>query len=464
MNNSTRSDLMGTEKIGKLIMQFAFPAMLSLLVSALYNTVDKAFIGQFVGQNGLTAVTVTNPFFRVADAFSVLVGGGGNALLAIRLGEKRRELAEPILGNCFTLIFIFAAIMIAVGACFSNSILNILGASADVAPYSAMYLRTCLIGLFFNAVTVGIGPFLRTDGSPRSMMLFTSVGCILNFGLDPLFIHVFNWGVAGAAAATVLSQFISFVLILRYFTVSKRSSFKLRLKNLKPRADIVRESLKLGLSSFFNQLVNSLSQAILNASLTAYGAATVIGGDVAIAAVGITTSIGQIFLMPALGIQQAMSPILGYNYGAKKYDRVLKVMGIGIFSAMAISTLGFAVIMIFPAQLCTLFGADGALMERSIWTLRVYNLFLPVIMPSIVTAQVFQSTNQPNKALFFGLNRNLIIKVAALLILPRIFGLDGVIYSLPFTDVVASAAASIALIKEAKRFKALSRLDSCAQT
>lgn len=456
LNNASRSDLMGSEKISKLIIQFALPAILALVVSALYNIVDKAFIGQFVGQNGITAVTVSNPYSRVADAFTLLAGAGGNALLAIRLGEKKREVAEPILGNCFVLIAIFSAVMITLGYAFTEPILHTMGTSDEVMPQASLYLRICLIGFFFNAVTVGIGPFLRTDGSPRSMMFFTSIGCVLNFGLDPLMIHVFKWGIAGAAIATVFSQFISFILIVHYFTLGKRSSFKLRAKHLRLRMDIIKESVVLGFSSFILQLVNSLSQTIMNVSLTAYGAATAVGGDIAIAAVGITTSIGMFFLLPASGIQQAVAPILGYNYGAKNYERVLNVLKIGLLFSTALSTLGFLIIMIFPGSLCSLFGAKDDLLSRSIWTARMYNLCLPLITPSLLSPQFFQATAQPRKALLLSLNRNLIVKVPLMFILPLFFGLDGVIYSLPVTDIVASSIAGFFLIKEAKKYKRLS--------
>jgi len=455
LNNAARSDLMGTEKIGKLIMQFALPAMLALAISALYNIVDKAFIGQFVGQSGITAVTVCNPYFRVADSFSLFAGAGGNALLAIRLGEKRRDLAEPILGNCFALIALFAGAMMLLGYAFTRPVLHVMGTSDDVMPQAALYLRICLIGLFFNAVTVGIGPFLRTDGSPRSMMVFTTVGCVLNFGLDPLMISVFHWGIAGAAIATVFAQLISFVLIVRYFTLGKRSSFKLRLRNFRIRRDIAGEALKLGFSSFILQLVNSLSQTLMNISLTAYGAATAVGGDIAIAAVGITTSIGMFFLLPASGIQQAVAPILGYNYGAKNYARVLSVLKLGLLFSTLLSTLGFAVIMLFPRFLCGLFGAKDALLDRSVWTVRIYNLCLPVIVPSLLAPQFFQSTAQPKKALLLSLNRNLLVKVPLIFLLPLFFGLDGVIFSLPVTDILSSAIAGVFLLREARRYKAL---------
>ncbi len=452
-----RSSLLGTEKIWRLLLQFAVPAILMNVVSSLYNTVDKIFVGQFVGELGIAATTVTNPATRLITAFAIFIGAGGNAVMALKMGEGRTDEAEGILNNAFLLLCITSAIILAVMAVFTKELLAVFGCSSEVLPYALPYMRILLCSAFFEAVTSGMGMFIRTDGSPKIMMVCTMSGCIINLVLDPVFIGVFKWGIHGAAIATGLAQVISGLMVLEYFTVSKRSTIKLRLSKLRLKKRRTIDTVKLGFSSFVQQFLGSVVQALLLSMLAVYGAKTGEDSDAAIAAVGVTLSVGLLFVMPVMGMQQAVQPILGYNYGAKKYDRVLKALGTAIGAAMVMSTIGWAVIMLWAEELSSIFGAEDEFLARTAWTMRVYNLLVPVMAISSLGTNFFQSIGKPVKALLVGMSRQLLCLVPCILILPVFFGMDGVIYALPVADGVCFLIATAMLLHETRNMKKLER-------
>jgi putative MATE family efflux protein len=448
-----RSNILGTEKIWRLLVQFAIPAILMCLVSSLYNTVDKIFVGRYVGDLGIAATTVSNPATRFISAFAVFVGAGGNAVMALKMGEGRTKEAEGILNNSFVLLCITAVIILGAMALFTEQLLTVFGCSEQVMPYALPYMRILLCTAFFEAVTSGMGMFIRTDGSPKIMMACTMSGCIINLVLDPLFIGVFKWGIRGAAIATGLAQVISGVMVLGYFTVSKRSTIKLRLSQMRIRKEVTLETAKLGFSSFVQQFLGSIVQALLLSMLTYYGTKTGENSDAAIAAVGVTLSVGLLFVMPVMGMQQAVQPILGYNYGAKKYDRVLKALYMAIAAAIVISTVGWAVIMLWAEELSSIFGAEDEFLTRTAWTMRIYNLLVPVMAVSSLGSNFFQAIGKPVKALLVGMSRQMLCLLPCILILPLFFGMDGVIYALPVADGVCFVVASIMLLYETRIIK-----------
>lgn len=457
-SNSTqaRSAAMGTERIGKLLLQFAVPAILMNLVSSAYNMVDKIFVGNMIGDLGITATTVANPMSRLITAFAVLVGAGGNALLAISLGEGRHKDAERILNNSFLLITIFSVGISALGLIFIDPLCSLLGCSEEALPYAIPYLRVILIGAFFEAITSGMGMFIRTDGKPKYMMACTISGCLINIVLDPIMIGVFNWGITGAAIATVFAQVISGCLILYYFTLSKKSTIKLRLRELRLTGSTTRRSCTLGVSSFISQLSGALTQALLMASLGLY-AATALEGDIYIASIGITLSIGLLFMMPVVGMQQALQPLLGYNYGAKNYGRVIQTFKWGFISITIWAFVGWGVIMIFARELSSIFGADPTYITIYAKSMRLYNLLLPLVPVSSLGSNFAQSIGKPKPAILLSLTRQAFALLPALLILPLFFGLDGVLYAMPVTDVISASVGAVIITRELRKIRQLEK-------
>ena len=448
-----RADALGTEQIFKLILQYALPAIAMMLISSLYNIVDKIFVGNFVGQLGITATTVAHPAMRFIDAFAILVGAGGSTLLALRLGEGKSEEAEDILNNSFLLMAILCLILILLGYCFPTRLLHAFGAEAEVMPYALTYLRIVLLGAFFNSVANSFGLFVRVDGSPRRMMLCSITGCVLNILLDPILIYVLDMGIAGAATATAISQFVSGMMVIHYFTLSRRSTMKLRLSKLRIHKATTLKSTELGFSSFLQQFTGSLSQSILLSCLAIFATAETVSGSVAQASVGVTISIGLFFLLPALGISSAIQPIIGYNYGAKNYNRVVDTLKTATAFAISMLTIGWIIILIFAEPLCRLFGSDGADLRHAAYTMRVYNLLLPLVPFSNVGAGFFQSIGQPKKAVLISLSRQVLALIPMVLILGSIFGQNGVLWSLPVADSVSSAIALGLMISQCRTLR-----------
>ena len=456
-NNSTaqRAEALGTEKIFKLILEYALPAIAMMLISSLYNIVDKIFVGNFVGQLGITATTVAHPAMRFIDAFAILVGAGGSTLMALRLGEGKSEEAEDILGGSFLLMAILCVILICLGYVFQVPLLHAFGAEEAVMPYALTYLRIVLVGAFFNSTANSFGLFVRVDGSPRRMMICSITGCLLNIILDPVAIYVLGLGIAGAAWATAISQIVSGCMVIHYFTLSRRSTMKLRLSKLRIRRVHTLKTCELGFSSFLQQFTGSLSQSILLSCLAIFATASTVTGAVAQASVGITISIGLFFLLPALGISSAIQPIIGYNYGAKNYDRVVDTLKTATVFAIAMLTCGWILIQIFAAPLCRMFGSDGADLRHAAYTMRVYNLLLPLVPFSNVGSGFFQSIGQPKKAVLISLSRQVIALIPMVLLLGSIFGQNGVLYALPVADVVSSATALGLMIAECRRLRSM---------
>lgn len=450
---SQRADALGTEKIFPLILQYAIPAIAMMLISSLYNIVDKAFVGNFVGQIGITATTVCNPAVRIIDAFAMLVGAGGSTLLALRLGEGKGEEAESILNNSFLLTLILSLLLMGLSYGFTEPLLGLFGAGEEVMPYAVTYLRVVLIGAFFNSTANGFGLFVRVDGSPRRMMVCSITGCILNIILDPIAIYVLDMGIAGAAAATALSQIVSGLMVIHYFTLSRRSTMKLRLSKMRLTGKTTGKTAELGFSSFLQQFTGSLSQSVLLSCLAIFATAETVSGDVAQASVGITISIGLFFLLPAIGISSAIQPIIGYNYGAKNYHRVVDTLRTATVFAVAMLTIGWIIILLFAEPLCRIFGASGADLRHAAYTMRVYNLLLPLVPFGNVGAGFFQSIGQPKKAVFISLSRQILCLIPMVLILGSLFGQNGVLYALPVADVVSSAVALGMMVWQCKRLR-----------
>lgn len=446
-----RSKQLGEENIGKLLMKFSIPAIVGMLVNALYNVIDRVFIGQIpggVGKIALSGVTVTFPIATIILAFGMLVGIGTAALVSIKLGQQKKEQAEHILGNAFTLIILISIMVTVVGLIFLEPMLLKFGASSATLPYAKQYIIIILIGVIFQNVGFGLNNTIRSEGNPRIAMYTMLIGGVLNTILDPIFIFVFHMGVRGAAIATVISQTVNTIWVLSYF-FSGKSVLKIRRKNLKLNAKVIKSIFAIGMSPFSMQIAASVVAIISNRSLAKYG------GDLSIGAMGVITSTSMLVLMPIFGINQGCQPIIGYNYGAKKFDRVKHALKLAIIAATAITTTGFIIIQLIPKQLIGIFNKDPELLAIGSHGIKIYLFMLPIIGFQIVSSSYFQAIGKAKVSIFLSLSRQVIILIPLLFILPRFFGLNGVWMSGPSADAISSILTGIFLFIEIKHLNQL---------
>lgn len=429
--------------IASLILKFSGPAVVGMVVMAIYNVVDRIFIGQGVGPLGLAGITVGFPMMLLIMAVTMMVGIGASALVSIRLGEKNQPEAEKIMGNGVTLLVGLALILTVFALIFLTPLLRLFGASPNVMPYAAGYMRIILIGTVFQVFSFGANNFIRAEGNPKIAMLTMLIGAILNTILDPIFIFVFGLGVAGAALATIISQAVSAIWVLYYFLGGK-SVLKFRLPNFKPQRDVVANIIAVGTPSFVKQLATSLIIIILNNSLLHYG------GDIAISAMGVIHSVLTMMMMPIFGISQGAQPIIGYNYGAKKYYRVKQALYYSIYIATAVVVLGYIAVIFFPEPFIRLFSSDPELIAIGMQGMRTALALLPILGFQIIAANYFQAVGKPKQAIFLNLARQVLLLIPALLILPRYYGLLGVWMAIPVADFGATVLTAIWLAMEVR--------------
>ena len=432
---------LGEEPVGKLLWKFSVPAIIGMLVNALYNVVDSIFVGNGVGAIGLTAVTIAFPIMLVMMAFGMLIGVGASTLVSIRLGENNKTEAEHILGNALSLIIVVALLMSAFGLLFLDPILAALGAEPAVLPHARVFTRIIFAGSVFMYIGFGLNNVIRAEGSPRLAMVTMLISAILNTVLNPLFIFGLQMGIGGSALATVISQAVSAVWVLGYF-FGRKSVLKIRLKYLRPDLGIARKIAVIGMSPFFMQLAASIVTLIYNFGLIRYG------GDLAVAAMGIVNRVTMLLLMPVFGISQGAQPIIGYNYGARQYRRVLQALKKAIFAASGISLLGFVFVQTFDYQIVRLFNSNPELIALGGQGLRIMLIFLPVIGFQMTAAQYFQAIGKAKYALLFTLSRQVLILIPMILILPKFFGLTGIWLAGPTADLVSALLTGYFLYRE----------------
>ncbi|MGL6106204.1 MATE family efflux transporter [Romboutsia sp.] len=448
-------NILGTESIGKLLIKYSVPAIIGMMVNALYNVVDRVFIGNIPGAGPLaiTGLGVTLPITTIIMAFGTLVGIGATTNISIRLGESKRKDAEKNLGNSITLGVIIGAILTIVGTVFLDKILMIFGASNDTLSYARSYTSIILIGTIFSIVAMMLSNLIRGDGNPKLSAIIMATGCFTNIILDAVFIFGFNMGIEGAAIATIISQGITAVWGLLYYTRGK-SNVKFDKANLKLDKKIVGTIFVIGAAPFAMQLANSLVQVTVNNSLKIYG------GDLAIGAMATINSITMMFVMPAYGFVQAMQPIVGFNYGAKKYDRAKETLKITLIATTAVLVIGALLVQLIPHVIVGIFNKDVELMSMTINGLRKYLFALPIIGISIVGTNYVQSTGNAKIAIVLSLLRQVIILIPMALILPKFFGLDGVWYAQPTADILACIFTGIVLVKDLKRYSSKNDKDT----
>ncbi len=433
------------EKIGKLLIKFSIPAILAMMVTSLYNTVDRAFIGSIkdIGALAISGLGVTMPLFTILGAFCVAIAVGGSTNISIKLGEGNKEEAEKVLGNTFAFELVVGTIMFIVSIFLLDDILYIFGASSYTISYARDYMSVILFGAWFNLPGFALNSAIRAEGKPKLAANMMITSCILNLILDPIFIFGFNMGIKGAAIGTVICQFVVFAWSTYYFTLGS-SSLKLKLNNIKLKSTILKSIIFIALTPFFMELASGSIHLVTNRILRVYG------GDLAIGAMTTVTSICLLFLMPVFGVSQGMQTIIAYNYGAKQYKRAKKTLSIAIVAATVMLSLGFIIIRVFPQQLIGIFTNDKKLLELAINGLSIYSFTLPIIGISILGTVYFQSIGSAKLSMVLGLLRQVIILIPVIIIVPKIFGLNGVWMSQPIADIGAMIIVGIFLLKEFK--------------
>lgn len=436
---------LGTEPISKLLIRFSVPAIVGMLVNALYNVVDRIYIGNSpsLGANGIAGITISFPIMIIMMGIGLLFGIGGATLFSIRLGQKREEEAAQVLQNTFVLLTLSGILIMILGLLFIDDLLILFGASPQILPYSSRYLSVILFGAFFATTGMGFNHFIRADGNPKVAMLSMFLGAGMNILLDPLFIYVFDWGMEGAALATVISQACSYVWVLSYF-LSKRCRIKLRLRGLRLRRTIVFSIIALGIPSFVLQIASSLLNVILNKTLVAHG------GDLAISAMGIVNSVQTLLLMPVIGINQGLQPLVSYNFGAKQFDRVKEALKLGIISATAVVLVAYSATRVIPDSLVGMFNRDPALLKLGTYALKRWFLLTPLVGFQIIAASFLQATGRSKTSMLLTLSRQGLYLIPAILILANFYGLQGILWAAPISDLLSTLTSLVFFIAGVK--------------
>lgn len=417
----------GVGNINRLMLEFAIPAIVGVVINALYNVIDSIFLGQGVGELGLAATTVAMPTMTIMLAIAMLVGMGGNAFCALKFGEGKVEDAERALGNSLTLLVIAGVLVALAGFLLIEPILAISGSTSESHDMSRIFIRIITCGFIFQGIGFGLNNFIRTAGAPNRALLTMVVGAVVCTVFNYLFVIVLHLGVEGSALATVIGQACSALLVLGYFLGSK-APFRLRFKYLKLSARIAPQILMLGLAPFALQAAAAIVYVVLNNLLTMYGMTSAIGADGALASLGVVSKVAMFTVFPLIGITQAAQPLLGYNYGAHLYPRVRKVFKTAVIWATVLAVIGFALVHLMPGAIISVFGVDEDLLDFSALALQAYLFCLPLVGFQIVGSNYFQATGQPLKSMALTLTRQLIFLLPLFylcpIILPQLFGIE----------------------------------------
>ena len=433
---------LGTENIGKLLMQYAVPAIIAMTASSLYNMVDSIFIGHGVGTMAISGLALTFPLMNLAAAFGSLVGVGAATLISVKLGQKDYDTAQRVLGNVFVLNILLGVAFTVIVMAFLDPILYFFGGSDETVGYARDYMYIILLGNTITHLYLGLNAVLRSSGHPQKAMYATIATVIINTILDPVFIYGFGWGIRGAAIATIVAQIISLMWQLWIFS-SKEELLHFHRGIFRLKRKIVFDSLAIGMSPFLMNMAACFIVILINQGLKKYG------GDLAIGAFGIVNRLVFIIVMIVMGLNQGMQPIAGYNFGAKQYERVTKTLKLTIIYATGVTTFGFIIGMLFSDTVVGIFTSDAELIELSAKGLRIVVMFFPIIGFQMVTANFFQSIGMASKAIFLSLTRQMVVLLPCLLILPRFFGAAGVWYSMPISDLQSDSGdnAGVAISK-----------------
>lgn len=437
---------LANEKIGKLIWTYSLPAIIGTVVMSLYNIVDRIFIGQGVGALAISGLALTFPFMNILTAFGMLIGSGASARISIFLGEGEVEKAERTLANTFILTFIVSGFSIIVSYIFMGDLLKLFGGTESTIQYAEDYMRIIIPGAILSALNYGFNNIMRASGYPRKAMWTMIICAVVNIALDAVFIFGFDMGIQGAAHATNISFFVGTCWVLFHF-IQPTTNIRFRKNYFKLKTDIIKSIISIGLSPFSMQIAASLVVVLINLQLIKYG------GDLAIGAFGIINSIGTLVIMIIIGLNQGVQPIVGYNYGAKAFDRMFKTLRTAVIIATIVSTTGFILGMFIPDFLVRLFTTDNELIEIAINALRITVMVFPIIGFQIVISNFFQSIGKARIAIFLSLTRQVLFLIPCLLILPPIMGLNGVWGAQPVSDSLSTITTGLTILIFIKKFK-----------
>ena len=453
-------DRIGTERIGKLLLEFSIPAIISMIFNSLYNVVDTAFLGHAVGEVGVAVTTLAFPVMTILMGFSALAGQGGNALAAIQLGEGKKKLVERTLGNSALLLLVLACCVAVAGSTFIDPLLTVIGTTEELWVPTKTFVQIICVGFIFQSLGMGLNNFLRTAGKPNlalgTMVMGTTICIVLNY----LFVMVFGWGIAGSAYATITGQACGMIPVLGYFIFSNNAPFNLRLKCLIPDFPLMGKILTLGLASFAMQIASTVVNIVFNHVVAIHAANDPIGVAGALGAMGVAGKATTFAIMPMIGLIMGAQPIIGYNYGAKKWHRVLATLKWASVVGVCIGSVFLAVVLVIPDAIVMLFGVTGELEHFAAWALQVYSCLFPLVGFQIVGSSYFQSSGQPLKAVILELTRQVIFLIPLYLLLPQVLmgivgttGLQGVIICGPVSDGLATTVTSIFVFREVRKLR-----------
>lgn len=444
--SSNKTDL-GSGNVKSLLLKLAIPAVVAQVINLLYNIVDRIYIGHIpeIGTNALTGVGLCLPILMLVNAFATLAGGGGAPRAAIAMGQGKKEDAENILGNCFSTLIIIAIILTVTLSLTAEPLLWLFGASENTIPYAMDYMRIYLLGSIFVLIVMGMNPFLTTQGFAKFAMITTVIGAVINIVLDPIFIFGLNMGVSGAALATIISQCVSAIWVLRFLT-GKQTILKLQVKNLKLKASVILPCLALGISGFIMLSTESLLSISFNSSLSKFG------GDLAVGSMTIISSVSQLITLPLSGICQGAQPIVSYNFGAGNKERVLSVFKYTLLICASYTTLGWILTMTVPQVFAGIFSSDAALIENAAWCMRIYMAGIFAFGFQISCQQTFVALGQAKTSLLLACLRKLVLLIPLIFILPIFFEnkVFAVFLAEPVSDIVAAAVTTIIFVTKIK--------------
>ncbi|MBR5141028.1 MAG: MATE family efflux transporter [Bacteroidales bacterium] len=439
---------LGTEKIGKLLKQYALPAIIAQTAASLYNMVDSIFIGQGVGPLAISGLAVTFPLMNLSTAFGTLVGAGAATMLSVLLGQRNYKAANKVLGNVVSLNIIIGLVFMALALIFIDPILYFFGASANTLPYAKEYMRIILYGNIITHLYFGLNAAMRSSGHPRKAMALTIFTVVFNTILDPIFIFVFDMGIAGAAWATVLSQTVAMIVVMRHFS-NRNSAFHFEKGIFKLDLRVAKDSLAIGMGPFLMNAAACLVTLFINQQLRDYS------GDLGIGAFGICNRFIFMFIMICMGLNQGMQPIAGYNYGARQYSRVREVFWMTAKLAMVVTTICFAIGMFIPRLAAGIFTHDETLLAMSVDGLRILTLGFPIVGFQMIGTNFFQSLGMVKKSVILSLSRQILFLLPLLYVLPIWHGANGVWMSFPISDVLSALLTGILLRRLFRKFNML---------
>jgi putative MATE family efflux protein len=452
MNQKTKE--LAELPIPRLMLKFFIPSFIGVFVNALYNIVDRVFIGQGVGSMALSGISVIFPVMLIVMGFGMLIGIGAGVLVSINMGKRDMEKAERVLGSSFLLMLLVSVLITVIGFSIKGPMLQSFGATAETIGYANDYLDIILAGTVFQVVGFSLNNIIRAEGNARTAMYSMLISAGTNLVLDPVFIFGFGMGVKGAAYATVISMIVLTVWVLLHFRGSK-SVVKLKAENIRFNYQLLLEIMAIGMAPFFMQIANSFVQGLLNTKLIAFG------GDLAVGAMGIVNSVATMIIMAIVAINMASQPIIGFNYGAKSYSRVKEALKIAMISASGIALLAFALVQIFPESIVQVFNSsDSGLLDFGKDGLRIGLLALPVVGFQVVVGNFFQSMGQAKIAVLLTLLRQVIILIPLLFILPNYLGLRGIWISMPISDCCSAIIVVFFLTHQWKKLNELAEAHS----